>query len=672
MPQTPKMNLDLPTPAVSEGPEWANSVNEAFEVIDSHDHSSGSGQQVTPAGISINAPLEFNSQNVTELGKAQYTAQQSVLTGAGHIRSTWFGPDGEAYITDGAGNAVQLTLGGFVTSATASGNITGVAGTQAEIRYTNATSQFALLSNGGTNTAAHLDVAQVKLRTTTPGDSVYLTLARSPSQAGNYTLTLPQALPGATSVVQLGAAGQLTASNALGVLTASSLSTTGDVAVGGNLTVVGTSVSTIAADSLTVTGFVTVGTTLSVTGASTLAGVTAGAISATTLNSSGATTVGTNLSVAGTSSLTGALTVAGLITANGGVTTGAGDAVSVGGNLSVTGTSTFTGTVTAGTLNVTTFGATTLSSSGATTVGTNLTVNGTSTLTGAVTVAGLLTANGGVTTGAGDPVTVGGALSVTGTSALTGAVTVAGLLTANGGVTTGAGDNVTVGGNLSVTGTSSLTGATSVSSIATSSFATVGGALNVTGAATLSSTLAVAGLITANGGLNTGAGDDVNVGGDLTVTGDATFNSLITANGGFTIPSRNLIVPASAGSIADPARGVYASNGVLLATGSAAEAHFPVILNQGDTIESITVKFESNSAGTKTLALRRFSTATNTLADSTGWNQTFTTNTAGAHNGSVTINGPDIVSDGGHYVVVFEMAAIGDATSGVIITYRRD
>ncbi len=87
MPTTPKMNLDLPTPALSEGPEWADKVNEAFTVVDGHDHSSGAGNQVTPAGININAPLEFNAQNATELGKVQYTAQQAALTGAGNIPS---------------------------------------------------------------------------------------------------------------------------------------------------------------------------------------------------------------------------------------------------------------------------------------------------------------------------------------------------------------------------------------------------------------------------------------------------------------------------------------------------------------------------------------------------------------------------------------------------------
>jgi hypothetical protein len=59
-----------------------------------------------------------------------------------------------------------------------------------------------------------------------------------------------------------------------------------------------------------------------------------------------------------------------------------------------------------------------------------LTSTGTTTLTGATTATGLITANGGLTTGSGQ------VLTSTGTTTLTGATTATGLITANGGLTT--------------------------------------------------------------------------------------------------------------------------------------------------------------------------------------------------------------------------------------------
>ena len=64
MPVTPNMNLSLPVPTSTVGPAWASQLNTAVEVVDDHDHSSGKGKKVTPAGISINADLDINSNNL--------------------------------------------------------------------------------------------------------------------------------------------------------------------------------------------------------------------------------------------------------------------------------------------------------------------------------------------------------------------------------------------------------------------------------------------------------------------------------------------------------------------------------------------------------------------------------------------------------------------------------
>ena len=53
------MNLDLPVPGVTKGPDWAIKINDAFAAIDGHDHSSGKGQLVDSSYIVINSNLNF-------------------------------------------------------------------------------------------------------------------------------------------------------------------------------------------------------------------------------------------------------------------------------------------------------------------------------------------------------------------------------------------------------------------------------------------------------------------------------------------------------------------------------------------------------------------------------------------------------------------------------------
>lgn len=54
---TTNMGLDLPTVGVTTGPDWATMINNAFETVDAHDHSSGKGVQISNAGISSSAAI---------------------------------------------------------------------------------------------------------------------------------------------------------------------------------------------------------------------------------------------------------------------------------------------------------------------------------------------------------------------------------------------------------------------------------------------------------------------------------------------------------------------------------------------------------------------------------------------------------------------------------------
>lgn len=133
MPNTvtsPNMNIITPVTGVEVGPAWASELQAAlFSTIDAHDHSSGKGVQVTPAGLNINADLAFGSNNGTALRSARFTQQASPLA---------LGPDvgclydvlGDAYWNNASGTAIQLTKNGAVNAQFQSLNTkTNVTGT---------------------------------------------------------------------------------------------------------------------------------------------------------------------------------------------------------------------------------------------------------------------------------------------------------------------------------------------------------------------------------------------------------------------------------------------------------------------------------------------------------------------------------------------------------------
>lgn len=104
------MNLELPTVTVTLGPEWAYDVNAAFEVIDTHDHSSGKGVKVKTAGIDINADLSFSNFRAEDLVAVQFQSQVSPLSGASNSNLLHVS-GGDLYFVNGSGTAIQITDG---------------------------------------------------------------------------------------------------------------------------------------------------------------------------------------------------------------------------------------------------------------------------------------------------------------------------------------------------------------------------------------------------------------------------------------------------------------------------------------------------------------------------------------------------------------------------------
>ncbi len=116
MPTTPNMNLVLPTVSSTTGPDWADQLNAAFSLIDSHDHSSGEGVPITPAGMNISSNLTFNNFYATSVGSLRLTNQSATLSTPSDVRAV-YSVNGDLYYNNSAGAAIQITSGGSVIAA---------------------------------------------------------------------------------------------------------------------------------------------------------------------------------------------------------------------------------------------------------------------------------------------------------------------------------------------------------------------------------------------------------------------------------------------------------------------------------------------------------------------------------------------------------------------------
>jgi hypothetical protein len=203
---TPLMNLSLPTPGTTTGPQWASMLNTAIETIDSHNHTSGQGARVPTAGLNINADLTFNNYNQDYVNSTRFTNQSSTLAGASDLRSLYV-VNGDLYFNNSSGTAVRITDGGAINVA-ALGTIGGDYGgsNAASVTFAELTSTYSFLESTGI--VAKMSTGPISLFQETSG-ALGVTL-QSPNSLGSaYTLTLPTAQGSANNVMQVNGSGQL-------------------------------------------------------------------------------------------------------------------------------------------------------------------------------------------------------------------------------------------------------------------------------------------------------------------------------------------------------------------------------------------------------------------------------------------------------------------------------
>lgn len=194
---TPNMNLPNPVPGVDPGPDYADNQYNATNILDGHNHSTGSGVQIQPNGLNINAALDFQGSPATNLESCVFSQQASLST----LNAIFVGTDGNLYFNDGVGDpSIQITAGGLV-NATASGISSGAA-----------TASFVggiLVVNQAANTPASIKAGSYLMGQTGVAASNFLTLVPPASlSGGSYTLTMP-AIPASLGFLTIDTSGNI-------------------------------------------------------------------------------------------------------------------------------------------------------------------------------------------------------------------------------------------------------------------------------------------------------------------------------------------------------------------------------------------------------------------------------------------------------------------------------
>ena len=175
-------SIAKPGIGTTSGPQWATDLNTSLDAIDGHDHSTGKGIRITPAGININADLEFNQNSATELKNVIFDSSVTAATTAYSV----YQASGNLYWRNGSGTAVQITTGSAVNAG--SGSISGMTSTDAGVTYADGSKTFNFFtdqSNEDYGKMAHADLLLFKYTNDNTGDTDYVTIAANAGVSGS-------------------------------------------------------------------------------------------------------------------------------------------------------------------------------------------------------------------------------------------------------------------------------------------------------------------------------------------------------------------------------------------------------------------------------------------------------------------------------------------------------
>lgn len=244
---TPNMSMVLPDDHGSLE-VWGAIINTALGIInDQHDHTPGKGVKIPAAALNINGDVSWSSGGVshslTDVSAVDFTAVAAgavtAFAGALFLSSV----DGNLYWRTTLGTNVQMTNGPALNVAAFAGAIGGDYSSVGALElFDDATDSywFQQQLGGGVRQyarmrSADVDLYEYKAQPTAGVPTNRVRLASPASLGASYTVTWPAATPGSTLIMQMSAAGVLTASNTTGALSPASLAVAGAATVGGLL-----------------------------------------------------------------------------------------------------------------------------------------------------------------------------------------------------------------------------------------------------------------------------------------------------------------------------------------------------------------------------------------------------------------------------------------------------
>jgi hypothetical protein len=220
---TPNMNLVLANPAGTAspepGPQYATDNNQSFTILDSHNHSPGSGVQITPLGMNINTNLSFQNNQATNVYGIQFSNPLANSTSLTFLYTAPQSGGGinDLFYNDGAGNVIALTKAGLVNATIASLPGESYAG-----------GTFTWVQGNGSTTPANFDIGAITIRPNTAGTTNGVVVGPPSAISSQYNIFLP-ILPGSTSFTTIDSSGNMSSIPLLGSLTNSNLSSSAGI-----------------------------------------------------------------------------------------------------------------------------------------------------------------------------------------------------------------------------------------------------------------------------------------------------------------------------------------------------------------------------------------------------------------------------------------------------------
>jgi hypothetical protein len=201
---SPNMGLDIPVQNATTSPFWESYITNSLDKIDAHDHSPGSGAVLTQGSIQVVDDFSFRDYGLTKVNFTQYTNPTTYAATPGNA-TTYF-MNGDYYIKDGSGNAIQLTIGGGLNASLVGGFTGDYAASGAYAVFVQADNEYRFfLSN---HVMSRTVSGSVEIRSRTLNKDLYgIRLETSGNIASTYTWMLPDTQAPANSFLWVNSSG---------------------------------------------------------------------------------------------------------------------------------------------------------------------------------------------------------------------------------------------------------------------------------------------------------------------------------------------------------------------------------------------------------------------------------------------------------------------------------